>query len=108
MEYSFKIPQLYNLSDTNVFGHGASFSSIREVLDYKNRAVPQSNIDTNLLDPRFTPLGLTEAELDDLERFLSDSLHDPNLTRYQPDLVPSGHCIIVDPLTLDDNEFCNP
>ena len=28
-DYKFKIPQLYNLIDTNVFGHGASFTSVR-------------------------------------------------------------------------------
>ena len=34
--YKFKIPQLYNLADINVFGHGGSFSSVREVIEYKN------------------------------------------------------------------------
>jgi cytochrome c peroxidase len=39
--YKFKIPQLYNLGDTNIFGHGASFRSVRDVVAYKNSGVSQ-------------------------------------------------------------------
>jgi len=105
-DYKFKIPQLYNLADSSVFGHGASFSSIRDVIEYKNRANPQSEAARINLDWRFTPLGLSEAELHDLEIFLTVSLYDPDLERYQPEVVPSGECLIVDPLQLDSEGLC--
>jgi len=105
-KYQFKIPQLYNLADAPILGHGASFSSVREVLNYKNRAVSQvAHIDA-ALDQRFTPLGLTRKEIDDLEAFISNALYDPDLMRYQPTAVPSGECIIVDPLTFNTGGLC--
>lgn len=105
-DYKFKIPQLYNLADTSVFGHGASFRSIREVIEYKNRAIPQSAAARGNLDSRFIPLGLTSDELSDLELFLTVSLYDPDLNRYQPENVPSGECVIVDPLQFSSDGLC--
>jgi len=94
-EYKFKIPQLYNLADTDVFGHGASFRSIRDVIAYKNAGVPQKVLPEGKLDPRFAALGLTEEEIDDLTVFLETGLYDPNLSRYVPTETPSGECFPV-------------
>ncbi len=94
-DYKFKIPQLYNLADSSVYGHGASFSSIREVVAYKNAAVAQQPLAINNLDSRFVPLGLSESEIDDLTAFISNALYDPNLERYVPDSLPSGQCFPV-------------
>ena len=102
----FKVPQLYNLADANVFGHGASFASIREVLHYKNEALAQKGSVQHLLDHRFNPLQLSEVEIDDLEAFLNSGLYDPNLMRYQPSSVPSGSCVVVDPLLITDDFAC--
>jgi len=104
--YKFKIPQLYNLIDTAVFGHGGSFSSVREVLEYKNSGIAQNQASVDSLDSRFIPLSLTSEELDQLEAFLKFSLYDPELMRYQPDTVPSGECVVVDPLTIDSQGLC--
>ena len=104
--YKFKIPQLYNLRDTNVLGHGASFSTIRDVLEYKNRAVVQNADSIANLDVRFVPLNLSSAELDELAAFLSNGLYDPELDRYQPASVPSGECIVVEPQTIDTHGMC--
>ena len=82
--YKFKIPTLYNLRDTNIFGHGASFASVRQVVEYKNNAIPQADIPTEYQDYRFTPLGLTEEEIDILVDFLENSLYDTELNRYSP------------------------
>ena len=90
--YKFKVPQLYNLADTNVFGHGASFESIRDVVAYKNTAVPQKLLPGSALDPRFVPLGLTDEEVDQITAFLETGLYDPNLSRYVPESLPSGNC----------------
>lgn len=85
-DYKFKIPTLYNLKDTNIFGHGASFSSVREVVEYKNQAVPQSDIPWQYLDFRFRPLGLTDTEIDLLVDFLENGLYDAELNRYVPEV----------------------
>jgi cytochrome c peroxidase len=93
--YKFKIPQLYNLKDANVYGHGGSFTSIRQVVAYKNAAVPQKRMLDKQLDPRFVPLGLNDNEIDDLVAFLEEGLYDANLLRYVPDALPSGACFPV-------------
>ena len=93
-EYAFKVPPLYNLKDTDVFGHGASFASVEEVVRYKVKAVPQHpEVEVTDLDYRFTPLDLTEEEIGNLVLFLENSLHDPDLMRYVPESLPSGNCV---------------
>ncbi len=93
-KYKFKVPQLYNLADSPFYGHGASFSTIREVVEYKNKAVKENpNVPDDVLAPQFKPLNLTQAEIDDLTAFLTNALRDPNLKRYQPLSVRSGACI---------------
>jgi len=89
--YKFKIPQLYNLADADVYGHGASFKSVKQVLKYKNNGVPQRRETDNLAN-EFQPLNLSNKELKDLEDFLLSGLRDPNLDRYQPRQLPSGNC----------------
>jgi cytochrome c peroxidase len=91
--YKFKVPQLYNLADSPFYGHGSSFYSIREVLEYKNNAISQNpEVPESQLAEEFVPLGLTDAELDDLEAFLTTALRDPDLARYAPESLPSGNC----------------
>ena len=92
--YKFKIPQLYNLADINVFGHGGSFSSVREIVEYKNAGVAQNDASTTNLDYRFAPLNLSSTQIDDLVEFLEVSLRDPDLMRYEPMSLPSGLCVI--------------
>jgi cytochrome c peroxidase len=92
--YKFKVPQLYNLADINVFGHGGSFTSIREVVEYKNNGVEQNEASTANLDYRFVPLNLSSTQIDDLVEFLKVSLRDPDLMRYEPTTLPSGLCVI--------------
>jgi cytochrome c peroxidase len=91
--YRFKVPQLYNLSDTTVFGHGASFQSIRDVVEYKNAGQPQYEATREHLDPRFVPLGLSEQEIRDVVIFLDTGLQDPELRRYVPTTTPTGACV---------------
>ena len=94
-KYAFKVPPLYNLIDTTVFGHGASFSSIEDVVRYKVDAVPQHpNVELSDLDYRFMPLDLTEEEISNLITFLEESLRDSELMRYVPESLPSGNCPI--------------
>lgn len=95
-EYKFKTPQLYNLKDSPFYGHGGTFRTIRDVVVYKNRAIPQRpNVSPDKLDPLFQPLNLSEEEINQLTAFLRTALYDPNLTRYLPDELPSGNCFPV-------------
>lgn len=91
--YQFKTPQLYNLADDPHYGHGSTFRTIREVVEYKNAAVSQSAyVPVDRLAPQFVPLRLTPDEVDDLVMFLERGLHDPDLARYVPTTIPSGNC----------------
>ena len=93
--YKFKVPQLYNLKDSNVFGHGGSFTSVKQVVLYKNAGVPQKRLADGVIDDRFVPLNLNGEEIDDLVAFLEEGLYDPHLERYIPDALPSGACFPV-------------
>lgn len=107
-KYAFKVPPLYNLIDTTVFGHGASFSSIEEVVRYKVAATPQHpQVEITDIDYRFTPLDLSEEEIANLVTFLETSLYDPELMRYVPETLPSGLCVTNNDDESRDELGCN-
>lgn len=91
--YKFKVPQLYNLADSPFYGHGSSFTSVKEVVHYKNTALAENpNVLSSQLPKDFRPLNLSEEEIEQLTTFLEVSLRDPNLDRYQPPHILSGNC----------------
>lgn len=91
--YKFKVPQLYNLKGIEFLGHGSSFNTIEEVLEYKNSAIPEnSKVNEEQLSVHFVPLGLSEKEIESIALFISESLYDDNLERYVPLDLPSGNC----------------
>lgn len=90
--YAFKIPQLYNLKHAGFYGHGASFTSIREVIEYKNLAIPENPAAINHLADEFQPLHLDENEISWLTDFVENALLDRDIDRYVPAFVPSGAC----------------
>ncbi len=91
--YKFKVPQLYNLLDSKFYGHGSSFTSVYQVVNYKNNALKQNpNVPDSQLSPHFVPLSLTKDEMLLITDFIENALYDPNLERYVPDYVPSGNC----------------
>ncbi|MEN0004240.1 MAG: cytochrome c peroxidase [Bacteroidota bacterium] len=92
-DYKFKVPQLYNLADSPFLGHGGTFRSIKEVVEYKNAAIPaKENVPASQLAEGFKPLELSDAEVDAITAFLETGLRDPNLTRYEPAALPTGLC----------------
>ncbi|MBV7269750.1 cytochrome-c peroxidase [Winogradskyella luteola] len=92
-DFKFKTPQLYNLKDVQFFGHGGSFQTIKDVIEYKNTAVAENGmVPQNQLSSLFVELNLTETEIDQLTVFLEKSLYDNNLSRYVPESIPSGNC----------------
>jgi cytochrome c peroxidase len=102
--YKFKVPQLYNLADVGFLGHGGNFNSVKEVVEYKNEAVPQNpEVPAAQLADDFKPLKLTNEEIDQLTTFVEEALYDPNLIRYVPESIPSGNFFPVnDPDSQDD------
>lgn len=92
-DYKFKTPQLYNLKDSPFYGHGGTFRSIRDVIEYKNYAVPENgNVPNAQLAEGFHFLNLNDEEIQDLVNFIESSLYDPDLFRYVPGALPSGNC----------------
>lgn len=106
--YKFKVPQLYNLTDVHFFGHGGSFTSVRDVIAYKNEASKENaEVAPSELSGKFTPLNLTEEEIDFLTVFIEISLSDKNLNRYVPSTLPTGLCFPnADPTSREDMH-CN-
>jgi cytochrome c peroxidase len=91
--YKFKVPQLYNLSDTPFYFHGSSYTDLEELVEYFNEAVPENpNVPEEQISTLFQPLELTEEEVKQLTIFLEKSLRDPSLERYSPDALFSGNC----------------
>lgn len=91
--YAFKTPQLYNLTDSRFYGHGNTFRSVKEVIEYKSSGISENErVPADKLSPAFVPLNLTDKQINDLTAFLEDALHDPNLDRYVPTAVLSGRC----------------
>jgi len=91
--YKFKSPQLYNLANSPFYGHGSTFRSIKEVVEYKNNGVAENdNVPATQLAAEFVPQNLSETQIDDLVAFSENGLNDPDLFRYQPSSLVSGNC----------------
>ncbi len=91
--FKFKTPQLYNLKKIDFLGHGASFSSIQDVVAYKNKGVAENaNVSKSQLASGFHALGLTEVEMMKISTFIADGLFDADIKRYVPTSLPSGNC----------------
>lgn len=107
-DYKFKIPQLYNIKSNGSFGHGASFTSVKEVVEYKNNAIKQNiNTPLNTLDARFYPLSLTSEEIDLIVLFIENALHDNTLVRYVPENIFSGACFPNNDVQSKEDLGCN-
>lgn len=105
--FTYKVPQLYNLTDAGFMGHGSSFRTVREVVDYYVNAVPAVNLPPDRITDQFRPLELTKDEIEDLIAFLETALNDPALDRYEPESVPSGGCIPANDPAARQDLGCN-
>lgn len=91
--YKFKVPGIYNLDGTNFFFHGASHTSIADVVEFFNEAQPENpDVPASQISEKFNPLFLSADEKAHLVAFLKNGLKDPNLKRYAPDSILSGNC----------------
>jgi cytochrome c peroxidase len=92
-KYKFKVPQLYNLINSKFYGHGSSFTSVEDVIRYKNKAIPENTeVPVSQLANEFHPLNLTKTEIEAISAFIEYGLYDRNLERYVPGSIPSGYC----------------
>ncbi len=91
--YKFKTPTLYNLIDNGFYGHGGTFTSVKDVVTYKNNGIQQSTeVPFENLATQFGTINLTDQEIDDITVFIENGLRDPNLRRYVPETINSGFC----------------
>ena len=91
--YKFKTQQLYSMKKMGFYGHGGSFTSIREIIEYKNLAKPEnSSVPTSQIAKDFQPLGLTDEEIDLLTDFVENALNDDEMERFAPTSLASGMC----------------
>ena len=92
--YKFKVPQLYNLNGTPFYFHGSSKTTLDEVVEYFDLAIPENpNVPQEQIAPHFRPLNLSDLQKADLVAFLESGLFDSRIERYSPDYVLSGNCI---------------
>ena len=93
--FKFRTLTMRQLKGGRNFFHNASFTSIRDVVNYFNAGVPQDPTAgaSPTLSERFTNprgpdyprgLGLTEGQVDDLTDFLKNGLYDPAFVKYDP------------------------
>ena len=93
--FRFRSLTLRQLRDGRNFFHNASFTKVRDVVEYFNAGVPQDptaakagTLSTRFTNPRGPGyprgLGLSEAQVNDLTEFLENALYDPALVKYEP------------------------
>jgi cytochrome c peroxidase len=78
---AFKTPGLRNVELTGPYFHNGGMATLRQVVQFFNRGGNFCSFNLQDLDPRLTPLGLTEAQEEQLVAFLV-SLTDKRV-RYQ-------------------------
>jgi len=89
----FKVPGIYNVSDSPFYFHGGSISTLEELIEYKIEATSENpEIPDSLLSSKFNKLYLSEIEIENLLVFLKEGLRDPDLIRFKPDSILSGNC----------------
>jgi Di-haem cytochrome c peroxidase len=93
--FKFRALTLRQLKGGRNFFHNASFTQVRDVVDYFNAGVPQDPTAgaAPTLSARFTNprglgyprgLGLSEQQVDDLTDFLENALYDPAFVHFDP------------------------
>ena len=93
--FKFRSLTLRQLKDGGNFFHNASFTRVRDVVEYFNAGVPQdptaaaaSTLSTRFTNPRgpgsARGLGLSARQVDDLTEFLQNGLYDPAFVKFDP------------------------
>ncbi len=91
--FKIKTPTLYNKIDNGFYERRGTFTSVKDVISYKNQGTPQkTEVPVQNLASQFGPLNLTEEEMDNLTYFIENGLRDAELSRYVPASINSGNC----------------
>ena len=96
--WKFRTQTLRNIALTAPYMHNGGFDTLREVIDFYDRG----GVPNELLSPLIRPLGLTEAEKQDLESFLH-SLTAGNV----PDIVADAFAAPIGDLSVDDPNWAH-
>jgi hypothetical protein len=92
--FKFRVLTLRQLKDGRNFMHNASFTRVKDVVEYFNAGVPQDEEAGATATSRFTHprgngfpagLGLSRRDVDDLTNFLKNALYDPAFVQFDPD-----------------------
>lgn len=91
--FRYKVPGIYNQKNSPFYFHGASATTLDEVIAYKNRGISENpNVPQSQLSEFFHPLNLNADQIADLKAFVEDGLYDPDIIRYRPAEIRSGNC----------------
>lgn len=93
--FKFRVLTMRQLRDGGNFMHNASFTKVRDVVEYFNAGVPQDpttgaapTLSTRFTHPRgpgsARGLGLSEGQVDDVTDFLENALYDPAFVKFDP------------------------
>lgn len=93
--FKFRTLTLRQLKDGRNFFHNASFTNVRDVVEYFNAGIPQDatagaapTLSKQFTHPRGDGaprgLGLSKQQVDDLTDFLENGLYDPAFVRFDP------------------------
>ena len=93
--FKFRVLTLRQLKDGRNFMHNASFTKVRDVVQYFNAGVPQDpttgaapTLSTRFTNPRgpgsARGLGLSASQVDDVADFLENGLYDPAFAKFDP------------------------
>ncbi len=106
--YKFKVPGIYNASDTPFYFHGSSKESLEDVIRYKIKAEKENDrVPAEQVSKKLRKIDLTDEEIEKLVLFLSKSLRDPHLQRYKPDYIKSGNCFPNNDGISQEDLHCN-
>jgi cytochrome c peroxidase len=93
--FKFRVLTLRQLKDGRNFMHNASFTKVRDVVEYFNAGIPQDptagaapTLSTRFTNPRGTGtpngLGLSKDQVDDVADFVENGLYDPAFVKFDP------------------------
>ena len=96
--WKYRTPSLRNVALTAPYMHNGSIGSLRQVVEFYNGG----GVANELLDPRIRPLGLSDAEIDDLVAFMQ------SLTGSNVDvIVADAFAAPVGDVTRDDPNWAH-
>ena len=96
--WKFRTPTLRNVALSAPYMHNGQFATLRDVIDFYDRG----GVPNDLLSPFIRPLGLTEAEKDDLQAFL-ESLTGHNVA----DIVADAFATQIGELGVEDPNWAH-